>query len=69
MSPIRLDDFEANLRFQVALIEVSEGHHKTLKTETDFRFLRFVNQIDTNSLKMTQTVKSASCLIEQGRPS
>ena len=24
------------LRFQVALVEISEGHHKTLKTETDF---------------------------------
>ena len=36
MSPIRLDDFEANLRFQVALIEVSEGHHKTFEVRTDF---------------------------------
>jgi hypothetical protein len=32
MNLIRLDDFEANLRFQVASVEIFEDHHKTFET-------------------------------------
>ena len=47
---------------KAALIEVFEGHHKTLKPETDFRILRFVSQKtqsdrknDPKPLKPTRT--------------
>ena len=44
MNQIRSDDFEANLRFQVASVEVFEYHRKTFEVGTDFRILRFVSQ-------------------------
>jgi hypothetical protein len=44
MNPIRLDAFEANLRFQVVSIEIFEDLTRLLKSKADFRNLRFVSQ-------------------------
>ena len=41
------EGFEANLRFQVAAVEIFEDHRKTFEVGTDFRILRFVSRIDT----------------------
>jgi hypothetical protein len=44
MNLIRLDDFEVDLRFQVASVEIFEDPTRFfLKSETDFRILRIVS--------------------------
>ena len=46
MNLLRLEGFETNLRFKVASVEIFEDLTRLLKPETDFRILRFANQID-----------------------
>jgi hypothetical protein len=55
MNLIRLTEgFTANLRFQVAAVEIFEDHRKTFEVGTDFRILRFVSQKTQSDRKKTQ---------------